>query len=363
MRHRWLFAGAGSLRALLAAAAIFALYVCDVAAQSVGAPKPRVATLAAVGDIMLGGTAALELVHLGYDYPFARVGALLRDADLAFGNLEGPLTSRGEAQRKQYVFRSPPEQVAPALARAGFDVVSLANNHAMDYGFEGLQDTLQALAANGIRHAGAGVDVTAARRPALADAGGTRVAVLAYSLTFPEESWANDARPGTAFGHEHQVRADVAAAGAQGNVVLVSFHWGQEGSRELRDYQRKLGHAAIEAGAAAVIGHHPHVLQGVERYRHGVILYSLGNFVFGSYSPYATRSAVAVLSLRDGRVREVKLYPLNVKNAEVVFQPYVLTGAAADDVVRELQQMSTALGTVLENRGGVAVLTLAPGAK
>src|SRR5690606_27509356 len=82
---------------------------------------PRVLTVAAVGDIMLGGTAEPELRRFGYDYPFERVAPLLRAADLAFGNLEGPLTHRGVAHAKQYVFRSPPEQVAPALARAGFD--------------------------------------------------------------------------------------------------------------------------------------------------------------------------------------------------------------------------------------------------
>lgn len=355
---------ATSMRLLLAAAAIFAPALGDVMAETPAASKgARELTVAAVGDIMLGGTAALELVHYGYDYPFERVTSLLRDADLAFGNLEGPLTNRGEAQRKQYVFRSPPEKVAPALARAGFDVVSLANNHAMDYGFDGLQDTLHALTNNGIRYAGAGENLAAARQPALLSAGGTPVAVLAYSLTFPEESWASDTRPGTAFGHEHQLRADVAAARGRAGTVLVSFHWGQEGSRELRDYQRKLGRAAIEAGAAAVIGHHPHVLQGVERYREGVILYSLGNFVFGSYSADATRSAIAVFSIVNGKVRELKLHPINVKNAEVVFQPYVLTGGAADEVVDQLQRMSQPLGTALANRGGVAVLTLSGDAK
>lgn len=312
--------------------------------------------IAAVGDIMLGGTAAPELALYGYDYPFVHVKELLGRAVLAFGNLEGPLTDRGQPfTGKQYVFRSPPDRVAPALARAGIRLVSLANNHVMDYGLEGLCDTVRALEAAGIRHAGAGENLAAARRPAFVEAGGVRVALLAYSLTFPEEFWASDARPGTAFGHEHEVRADVAAARNQADVVLVSFHWGREGTTELRDYQRTLGHAAIEAGAAAVLGHHPHVLQAVEQYRDGIILYSLGNFVFGSYSPNATRSVVAVLTLRRGRVEALELHPINVKNSEVVFQPRPLAGAEADAVVASLARLSAPLGTVLENRGGVAV--------
>jgi gamma-polyglutamate biosynthesis protein CapA len=342
-----------------ASAALFLLLAGTISvAAEPSKSKPQELRVAAVGDIMLGGTAAMELVNFGYDYPFVYVGDLLRAADVTFGNLEGPLTRRGSAQSKQYVFRSPPELVAPALARAGFDVVSLANNHTLDYGVEGLHDTIQGLERAGIRYAGAGDNLAAARKPAMLNANGTRVALLAYSLTFPEEFWAAANRPGTAFGHEDQVRADVATARGQADVVLVSFHWGQEGSVELRPYQRKLGHAAIDAGAAAVFGHHPHVLQGIEQYRGGVILYSLGNFVFGSYSAQATHSAIATLTLRNGRVQEVVLQPIDVNNFNVVFQPRLLSGRAADEVVENLQRYSRVLGTTIENRGGVAVLTV-----
>ncbi|MBI3900211.1 MAG: CapA family protein [Gammaproteobacteria bacterium] len=322
------------------------------------ASSPATLRVAAVGDLMLGGTATVELAQFGYDYPFVYVGDLLRSADIAFGNLEGPLTARGSAHSKQFVFRSPPDLVAPALARAGFDVVSLANNHSLDYGADGLRDTIDALQRVNIHTAGAGHDLDAARKPAFIDVAGTRVAVLAYSLTFPEEFWATGTQPGTAFGHEQQVRADVAAAHKRADVVLVSFHWGQEGSNELRPYQRTLGHAAIDAGAAAVIGHHPHLLQGVERYRNGVILYSLGNFVFGSYSSTATRSVIAVLSLSHGRVHELTLYPVDVNNLEVVFQPRFLKDRAADEVVEQLQLLSQPLNAAVENRSGVGVLTL-----
>lgn len=351
MRHR-----IGLFVAVLISTFVSATYAAE-------APTPaatREITLAAVGDIMLGGTATQELAQFGYDYPFERVAALLRGASLTFGNLEGPLTKGGEAAKnKKYVFRSPPERVAPALARAGFDVVSLANNHSMDYGVEGMRDTMRALTDAGIRYTGAGENLAAARQPALLDVEGERVAVLAYSLTFPEEFWATETQPGTPFGHEHQVRSDIARARAKAGVVIVSFHWGQEGTSELRDYQRKLGRAAIEAGATVVVGHHPHVLQGVERYRDGLILYSLGNFVFGSYSREATRSAIAVLSIAQDRVRELRMHPINVKNAEVVFQPHLLTGTAADEVVEQLQRMSQPLGVAFENRGGVAVFNLA----
>ncbi|MBI3547248.1 MAG: CapA family protein [Gammaproteobacteria bacterium] len=315
--------------------------------------------IAAVGDIMLGGSATPEMQKYGYDYPFELLSPILKQAQIVFGNLEGPLTDDGAAiTTKQYLFRSPPDKVAPALARAGFNIVSLANNHSLDYGAQGLDDTRAALDKVGIRVIGAGRNLAQARAPVYMQAGGAKIAFLAYSLTFPEEFWATPDKPGTAFGHEHFVRADVAAARAQADIVLVSFHWGQEGKIDLRDYQVQLAHAAIDAGAVAVLGHHPHILQGVERYKDGVILYSLGNFVFGSYSAQATRSAIAMLTFRDKRLSELRMLPINVKNAEVVFQSKPLAGADANQVIEQLQQMAQERGTLLRNHNGAAVLTL-----
>lgn len=320
-------------------------------------------TIAAVGDIMLGGTAGPELKQLGYDYPFVHVRPLWADSALVVGNLEGPLTERatGKAE-KQYVFRSPPDRVTRALVAAGIGAVSLANNHTLDYGADGLADTTAALQAAGIAYAGAGSDSRGARAPAFIAAGRRRVALLAYSATLPEEFFAGASTPGTAFAHEAHVRADVAAARARADIVLVSFHWGREGTTELRDYQTKLGHAAIEAGAQAVLGHHPHILQGVERYRDGIIFYSLGNFVFGSYSKTATRSMIAKLHfIADAssdkktatlRLREVELLPINVDNVALNFQPVPLAGAEADAVVATLARLSQPLATDIQNDNG-----------
>jgi poly-gamma-glutamate capsule biosynthesis protein CapA/YwtB (metallophosphatase superfamily) len=314
--------------------------------------------IAAVGDIMLGGTAEPEMQRYGYDYPFERTHSILRQAQIVFGNLEGPLTEGGTSEiPKKYVFHSPPDMVAPALARAGFNIVSLANNHSLDYGLQGLEDTRTALEKEGIQGVGAGRNLAEARTPVYMVKGGVTVAFLAYSLTFPEEFWAGPDKPGTAFGHEQDVRSDVAAARQKADIVVVSFHWGQEGKTELRDYQVQLAHAAIDAGASAVLGHHPHILQAVERYQDGVILYSLGNFAFGSYSNTATRSVVALLTFRNRQWSELRLLPINVRNAEVVFQPRPLSGRDAAEVVETLQQLSQARQTVLENHDGVALLT------
>ncbi|HEY4485520.1 MAG TPA: CapA family protein [Nitrospiria bacterium] len=317
---------------------------------------PRPIVLAAVGDVMLGGTAGPEMQKYGFDYPFEAVREHLRGADIVIGNLEGPLTHGGEPTDKRYVFRSPPEKVAPALARAGFNVVSLANNHVLDYGEIGLTDTMKALDEAGIHHSGAGKNLEEARRAATLDIHGIRFAFLAYSFTFPEEFWATPDRAGTAFGHEASILADVAAAKRAADVVIVSFHWGQEAATELRPYQTQIGRAAIGAGAAVVIGHHPHVLQAVEKYGDGVILYSLGNFAFGSFSQTARTSAIAMLQFEGPRLASLTLIPLNVLNEEVIFQPRPLTGPAADAVVAHLQELSSPMGTVLENDHGTARL-------
>jgi poly-gamma-glutamate synthesis protein (capsule biosynthesis protein) len=321
--------------------------------------QPETLRVIAVGDIMLDGTSRPVFAQHGYDHAFAGVRHLFAGAQVVFGNLEGPLTGRGQAEQdKTYVFRSPPQPVGEALHRAGFNVVSLANNHTLDYGVDGLTDTMAALDAAGIAYTGAGNNLAEARRPVYLEAAGRRVAILAYSVTLPENFYAGPSRPGTAFAHEAHVRADIHAARRQADIVLVSFHWGQEGKTRLRDYQVQLGRAAIDAGAAAVLGHHPHILQGIERYKDGVILYSLGNFTFGSYSKQAQVSAIAELVFDGSRLSALRMHPINVNNFEVEFQPKPLAGPAAERVVNELIGLSAQRQTVVAGETGVALLRL-----
>lgn len=300
-------------------------------------------TIAAVGDMMFGGSSQSIMEQQGYDYPFATTRHILAGSDLAIGNLETPLTNQGAPiTEKQFLFRNPPEKVAPALKRAGFDIVSLANNHTLDYGAEGLRDTLQALEEHGIRHHGAGMTLADARKPVIFELrGGQKVGFLAYSCTFPEEFWAARDRAGTAFCHEQHVRTDVGGLAAQQiDIIAVSFHWGAERAKELRPYQSLLAHAAIDAGADVVIGHHPHILQGIEYYRDGLILYSLGNFTFGSRTQHARTSVVANIAFKNGKFSRLEMTPINVDNFEVDFQPQLLTGQKAEAVYAELSELS-----------------------
>jgi poly-gamma-glutamate synthesis protein (capsule biosynthesis protein) len=293
----------------------------------------------AVGDIMLAGSGTQTFKRVGYDYPFAATTAELRTGDITIGNLESPIASRGkEFVNKKYRFRSAP-QAAAALKNAGFSIVTLANNHMMDFGRTALVETRQHLDRAGISYAGAGESLYEARKSAIITVKGIKVAFLAYSLTLPEEFYATAGQPGTAPGYFRFYREDIAEARTVADYVVVSFHWGAE-SREIPNpYQVTAAHRAIDAGADVVIGHHPHVLQGLERYKNGIIFYSLGNFAFGSASISSDRSVIARIYLENG-VKGVELIPLNVLNREVHFQPRVLSGKRGQRVIDHLNKIS-----------------------
>lgn len=305
----------------------------------------------AVGDTMLAGRWTSAIKKNGYDFPFAGVRAILAGADINLANMESPISASGTEYRgKQFRFRSEPE-LAPALRRAGFNLVTLANNHSMDFGGRALTETMKNLEVAGIAWIGAGENLAEARKMALYNIKGRKIAFLGYSLTQPTEFFAGQQRPGTAPGYAKLVEADVTSARGQADYVIVSFHWGKEGNGKAQAYQRNVAHKAIEAGADVIIGHHPHVLQGVERYKGGIIFYSLGNFAFASKSPTADVAALVRLRL-DNAVREAEIVPLDVLNSRVRFQPQPVSGKRADNIINRMNALSKPFNTVIENRNG-----------
>ncbi|MDP9238654.1 MAG: CapA family protein [Chloroflexota bacterium] len=242
-------------------------------------------TISAVGDISLARQVVERMQASGADYPYALVAPLI-DGDIGFANLEGALTDRGDPWPKGYNFRTPPV-FAVGLARAHFGVVTIANNHTMDFGTIGLTDTVEALDASGVRHAGAGANALAAHIPAVIEVKGLRVAFLGYAAT-PDESggftiraWsAGEATPGITIGTPEGIAADVRAAKRIADFVIVAVHAGNEYITTPNDTQRSLAAAALAAGADAYIGAHAHVVQPVELRRNQLIAWGLGNFIF-----------------------------------------------------------------------------------
>lgn len=305
--------------------------------------------ITAVGDVMLGGRWAPLLRQKGYEHPFLGVRKELTSSDITLANLESPIAELGrEFTEKKFRFRAEP-QVAAAMRASGITLVTLANNHSMDFGGEALAETLGNLSKNGITWIGAGENLSEARKMALYTIKGRRIAFLGYSLTQPVEFFAGPNRPGTAPGYEKFMTADIASARSQADVVIVSFHWGKEASETVQAYQRTAAHKAVEAGADIIIGHHPHVLQGVERYRNGVIFYSLGNFTFASKGTTADVSAMIRLRLTDTQ-REAEILPLDILYRRVGFQPQLLSGKRAAAVIDTLNRLSQPFRTEIQTR-------------
>ena len=295
----------------------------------------------AAGDVMLGGRWEKILARDSYFHAFERIASELKKADITLVNLEAPLTSRGkEYTEKKFRFRVNPAAVS-ALKKSGITAVTLANNHIMDFGDVGLSDTIRLLDEHGIEHLGAGENLAAARKALVKDIRGTKVGILGYSLVQPIEFWAGEKRPGTAPLLEKIVLEDIAKLKKQVSILIVTAHWGEEGKTRLRPYQPRLARMMIDAGADAVIGHHPHILQGVERYRRGIIFYSLGNFAFAHKSKIALRTMIVRLRF-DGDRRRAEIVPVNIRHSEVGFQPTPLYGARADEVAGMVRRLPPA---------------------
>ncbi|MFC1545295.1 CapA family protein [Gemmatimonadota bacterium] len=281
--------------------------------------------LGATGDIMLGSWLIDVLKEQGADYPYGEVLPILQSTDLLVGNLESPFLSdtTGVARaEKTYTFAVPPV-IAETLTAGGFDLVGLANNHILDFGQSGLFETWSVLDSLGIAHTGTGRTKVEAHQHTTIERLGRRVAFLAYSHTFPEEFWATADRPGTAHASDEGLAREVKRAGEDADLVVVMFHWGGELLEEPRDYQRILAHIAVDNGADLIIGHHPHTIQPLEWYRGRLIAYSLGNFVFGSFTSTA-KGAVLLVRFTGGRTAGADLYPIDVNNIRREFRPGLL---------------------------------------
>jgi poly-gamma-glutamate capsule biosynthesis protein CapA/YwtB (metallophosphatase superfamily) len=319
--------------------------------------------ISAVGDVVL----ARDDPKSAFD----AVLPLLQDSDFRICNLEVPLSNRGLPQYgKHETLRSSPAMVK-GYVHAGFDAVSLANNHTMDYGPAALLETIALLDENDIAYAGAGPNRASAWAPLICDVNNSTVGVVSFASEGFLGYAANSARAGIAmirrdplFGEGSVSSDDVGAmretikqAKRESERVLACFHWGLSQSTTVSVSQSFLARAAIEAGADAVIGHHPHVLQGVEIYRGSPILYSVGNFVFDLrppfFGPWTDASVVARLYLEPGRPVGVELVPIWI-GTDGCPRPLSHDDPKCSEILQALQRMSEKLGTSVEAAGGVA---------
>lgn len=314
-------------------------------------------TLVVVGDIMLAHRLKPFIEEYGPAYPYKYTTHILKEADISFANLESPLSTKGgPVPDKEYTFRAHP-RVAEGLRDTGFDVLSLANNHILDYGEGALLETIEVLDSRMIFHIGAGKDIREARRPLILKVRNKRFGFLAYSNTFPQGFWAKEDKAGTAYGRFSQVKGDVKELKERVDFLIVSFHWGSEEKISPQEYQRKLAHLAIDNGADIILGHHPHILSGIETYQNGVIIYSLGNFAFGSYSEKAKESAIFRFSFSKDKLQRLEIIPLSVYNREVKFQPRILKDREAERVLERIQELSKEFNTKIRIENSIGIIT------
>jgi poly-gamma-glutamate synthesis protein (capsule biosynthesis protein) len=283
----------------------------------VGPLTVRPLVLAAVGDVTFGWLVGEAIAELGPRYPWLRVAGMLAGADIATANLEGVVSERGEpVPNKVPHLRGPPAALRAAVRFAGLDVLTVANNHTLDFGPEAFRDTMRLVRRFGAVPVGGGSGSDAARRPAILVRGGLRVAFLGYDDIW-SDFHAGPGEPGTAGADPASVAEDVRRASAAADLVVVWFHWGEEHELTPNDRQRELAAAASRAGATVVLGAHPHVLQPIETKRWRLTAWSLGNFVFYQRGLEVTRSGILLVQLDSRGVVGSELRPARI----VRFQP------------------------------------------
>lgn len=270
---------------------------------------PKTITMTFVGDIMM--TRGVEIsVNKNYGGDFSKLfeNVLeIRDADIAFANLEGAVSDTGNNVGSKYSFRMNPK-ILPILKDTGFDIVSFANNHVGDWNIAGFNDTLKRLRENNILFAGAGDNKADASTVKIIEKNGLKIGFIGFSDVGPNWIAATETNPGILLASDPKRLEIIKNAKTQVDFLIVSYHWGDE-YKPFNNRQKTLAESSIDAGADLIIGHHPHVIQDYAEYKGKLIFYSLGNFIFDqSFSPETMHGMIVGITLNpDGTYNNVDL--------------------------------------------------------
>jgi hypothetical protein len=326
-------------------------YEPEAETESADAPP---LTLGIGGDVTFGLAVADIIALQGDDYPWSDVSTLFGDYDLSVVNLEGPLCQgatpvsdisdldmRGEAS------------CALPMAAAGVDAVCLANDHIMDYGSSGLEETLNLLRGEGLETFGAGSSGRAAERSLVLDAdNGASVSMLAFCDVAPTSHSAGDDSPGISTSSLESMGDVIGLAAEETPYVVVFMHWGELGSQEITPRQRELAQACVQAGADLVVGCHPHVVQGIEVIEGVPVIYSLGNLVYSSESDEGKNGIFVGCRFSGGELATLEIIPLRVAEA----RPYPMPQEQAESLLRELDEASSGVALEISPVTGTATL-------
>lgn len=314
-------------------------------------------SICAVGDLLFDLGPRQLIDAQGGKAPLAKVAAVMRTADLTIANLETPLSNRGAAvggKPANLIFDGDPRGVQ-SLTDAGVDVVSLANNHAMDHGAIALSDTIATLDKAKIAHVGAGMNTAEAWTPAILNVRGRKVAYVTATQIVPAHFDPGPSSAGIANGKDvSRVIAAIRAARKKADIVIVALHWGVEQSFSANSAQQSQAKRFIDAGADIVLSHHPHVMQGIAFYKGKLIAYSLGNFLFPYKTTEGRKSFILKFDYGPGGVANVTATPVYLGEWG---RPTVQTGSSARSILGKLASISQPFGTSVTIQGNIARIT------
>ncbi len=288
--------------------------------------------MAVVGDIMLGRGVNNQMVARGdYLFPYRAIHDELQSANLRVANLECTITDLVPVPTdpSTFTFVSSAKAVN-GLTYAGFDILTVANNHSNGSGPAAFLDMLNTLHSHGIKSCGGGHNIGEARTPAIHEVNGIRVAILGYDIIAPQGPFATATTTGLAPVDLATLPDDIHAARAQADLVLPYFHWGIEYTKDPTEQQQQIARAAIDAGADMVLGNHPHWTQGIETYKGRLIIYSFGNFIFDQdWSRPTMEGMLLHLYWRGTTLASIRFVPVIDENR---CQPQIMSPAAAQDL-------------------------------
>jgi poly-gamma-glutamate synthesis protein (capsule biosynthesis protein) len=308
--------------------------------------------ISAAGDVTLGYrfndvfgyVERKEGKDSAFVYPFSQVKRYFENS-ISIVNLEGPLTDSNDKMPKKFNFKGSTEY-AKCLSRASIEIVNLANNHSFDYGKKGLEQTLAALEKEKVLYCGAGRNLEEARQSRIIEEQGVKVAFLGYADV--GNGFRASKEAGVAPCVEDYIVQDIKKARLEADIVVVSFHFGEERMKYPTGRQKQMARKAIDSGANIVIGHHPHVLQGIERYHHGIIFYSLGNFCFGgNQDPRDKDSMIAQVIVSKDSIESFYVVPVKI-SSQNLFQPYVVEGEEKSRIYSKIKDRSRAFKTEIK---------------
>ncbi|MBB6454815.1 poly-gamma-glutamate synthesis protein (capsule biosynthesis protein) [Salirhabdus euzebyi] len=299
-------------------------------------PKEPITVLFA-GDTLFDWSVKTAVQLHGPDYPFAFVKDEVKEADISILNLETAVTKEKEKDPSQlYNFKSDPIALQ-GVKNAGFDAVSIANNHALDYQVDGFLDTMNYLREYELDYFGGGKNKEEAYEALTVELKGRNIKFLGFSRFIPAVHWYEGEGPVIASGYQRErVIQTIEEEAVDTDVLFVYIHWGVEGNNKPEEWQRDYARKMIDAGADAIIGAHPHVLQGFEYYKGKPIAYSLGNFLFPDYVSGKTAQTGLLTVTIDGDLMKMKFNPYIIKANQI----HPLEGTKDQEILKYLEDIS-----------------------